>query len=151
MNVENVTVKSGLLYVFNNEISKEDLQKVQDYLINPIESRVKDLNKLEIGSNPEATEVPIIEGFITADVQGLQKIYNQYGLSMEMDDLLFIQDHFKTINRNPTDTELKVLDTYWSDHCRHTTFETEITDVQFNSQFNETIQRTYDYYLKIMD
>ena len=151
MNVENVTVKSGLLYVFNNEISKEDLQKVQDYLINPIESRVKDLNKLEIGTNPEATEMPIIEGFTTANEEGLKEIYNQYGLSMEMDDLLFIQDYFKSIDRNPTDTELKVLDTYWSDHCRHTTFETEITDVQFNSQFNETLQRTYDYYLKIRE
>ncbi|MBS7332487.1 MAG: phosphoribosylformylglycinamidine synthase [Weeksellaceae bacterium] len=150
MNVDDVKVKSGLLYVFN-DISKEDLQKVQDYLINPIESRVKDLDKLEIGTNPEATEVPIIEGFTTAGEEGLKEIYNQYGLSMEMDDLLFIQDHFKSINRNPTDTELKVLDTYWSDHCRHTTFETEITDVQFNSQFNETLQRTYDYYLKIRE
>lgn len=150
MNVDNVTVKSGLLYVFN-DISKDDFQKVQDYLINPIESRVKELDKLEIGLNPEAKEVPIIDGFTATDETGLQTIHQTYGLSMEMDDLLFIQNHFKQINRNPTETELKVLDTYWSDHCRHTTFETEITDIQFNSQFNNTIQRTYDYYLKIRE
>ncbi|MFV0224837.1 phosphoribosylformylglycinamidine synthase [Empedobacter falsenii] len=149
MNVDNVTVKSGLLYVFNEDLSAEDLKKVKDYLINPIESREKDLSKMEVPANPEATEVPIIEGFISADENRLKEIYNQFGLSLEMDDLVFIQDYFKSINRNPTETELKVLDTYWSDHCRHTTFETEITDVKFNSKFNETLQKTFDYYQQV--
>ncbi len=103
MNVDNVTVKSGLLYVFNDDLSAEDLKKVKDYLINPIESREKDLSKMEIPANPEATEVPIIEGFISADENKLQDIYNQFGLSLEMDDLVFIQDYFKSINRNPTE------------------------------------------------
>lgn len=149
MNVEDVTVKSGLLYVFNDELNKEELQKVKDYLINPIESREKDLSKMEIPANPTATEVPIIDGFLEADQDDLNNIYNNFGLSLEMDDLIFIQDYFKSIQRNPTETELKVLDTYWSDHCRHTTFETEITDIQFNSQFNSTIQKTFDYYQQI--
>lgn len=149
MNVENVTVKSGLLYVFNNDLTEQDLQKVKDYLINPIESRVKDLSKMEIPANPEATEVPTIENFISTDQKGLEEIYKTYGLSLEMDDLVFIQDYFKSIQRNPTETELKVLDTYWSDHCRHTTFETEITDIKFNSKFNTTLQKTFDYYQQI--
>jgi len=149
MNVNEVTVKSGLFYVFNDDLSSDDLQKVKDYLINPIESREKDLSKMEIPSNPEATEVPIIEGFISADENRLKEVYDRFGLSLEMDDLVFIQEHFKSINRNPTETELKVLDTYWSDHCRHTTFETEITDVKFNSKFNATIQKTFDYYQQI--
>ncbi|MEG1200047.1 MAG: phosphoribosylformylglycinamidine synthase, partial [Algoriella sp.] len=106
MNVENVNVKSGLLYVFNNDLSAEDLQKVKNYLINPIESRQKDLSKMEIPANPEATDVPTIEGFITTDINGLEEVYKNFGLSLEMDDLVFIQDHFKSINRNPTETEL---------------------------------------------
>ncbi len=150
MNVEDVTVKSGLLYVFN-EISAEELNKVKAYLINPIESREKDLAQLEIGTNPTATEVPIIEGFVTANEAELTEIFKTYGLSMEMDDLLFIQEYFKSVHRNPTDTELKVLDTYWSDHCRHTTFETEITDIQFNADFKATLQKTFDYYLRIRE
>jgi len=149
MNVENVTVKSGLLYIFNEDLSAADLQKVKEYLINPIESREKDLSKMEVPANPEATEVPVIDGFISADENRLQEIYKEFGLSLEMDDLVFIQEHFKSIQRNPTETELKVLDTYWSDHCRHTTFETEITDVKFNSKFNDTLQKTFSYYQEI--
>ncbi|WP_313580372.1 phosphoribosylformylglycinamidine synthase [Chishuiella sp.] len=149
MNVENVTIKSGLLYVFNDDLSKDDLQKVKSYLINPIESREKDLSKMEIPANPAVTEVPTIDGFIIADEKQLNDIHTNFGLSLEMDDLIFIQDYFKSIQRNPTETELKVLDTYWSDHCRHTTFETEITDIKFNSKFNATLQKTFDYYQQI--
>jgi len=151
MNVENVTVKSGMLYVFNQDLKTEDLSKVKEYLINPIESRQKDLYKMEIPANPEATEVPTIDGFITANQDGLEDVYQNFGLSLELDDLVFIQDYFKSINRNPTETELKVLDTYWSDHCRHTTFETEITDIQFNSKFNDTLQKTFNYYQKVRE
>lgn len=149
MNVDNAKVRSGLLYVFNKELTQEELQKVKAYLINPIESREKDLAKLEIPQNPEASDVPIVEGFLEADETALLAIHAQYGLALEMDDLVFIQDYFKSKQRNPTETELKVLDTYWSDHCRHTTFETEITDVKFNSQFNALLQKTFDFYTTI--
>ncbi len=70
------------------------------------------------------------------------------GLAMEVEDLLFIQDYFKSIGRVPTETELKVLDTYWSDHCRHTTFETELRSIDFSaSKFHKQLQATYDKYL----
>ncbi|SUP54633.1 Phosphoribosylformylglycinamidine synthase 2 [Weeksella virosa] len=149
MNVEGVTVKSGMLYVFNGELTNEELLKLKEYLINPIESREKDLSIMEIPSYPTATEVPVIEGFVEADESKLKKIYADFGLSLEMDDLKFIQEYFQSIKRNPTETELKVLDTYWSDHCRHTTFETEITEVDFQSKFNTTLQKTFEYYQKI--
>lgn len=141
-------VKTGYLYVFEG-LSSSDLEKVKNYLINPIEAREKDLNKIVLSEKTPVRPVPIVEGFIHASVNQLEKIHTDFGFSMGMDDLEFIQDHFKSIQRNPSETELKVLDTYWSDHCRHTTFETEITEVKFENQFQETLQKTFDYYLKV--
>lgn len=144
-------VKSGYLYVFEGLSSESDFEKVKEYLINPIEAREKDLNKIAITEKPEIKPVPVVERFIEFDTKQLEEVHSEFGFSMGMDDLEFIQDHFKSIKRNPTETELKVLDTYWSDHCRHTTFETEITEVKFQNQFQETLQKTYDYYLKIRE
>lgn len=141
-------VKSGYLYVFEG-ISDSELEKVKKYLINPIESREKNLDELKISEKTDIKPVLIIDGFIDFNSNQLKEIHTDFGFSMGMDDLEFIQQHFKSIQRNPTETELKVLDTYWSDHCRHTTFETEITDIQFENQFKETLQRTFDYYLKL--
>ncbi len=141
-------VKSGYLYVFENT-SESDLEKVKKYLINPIESREKDLGKLKISEKTEIKPVLTVDGFIHFDSNQLENVHKDFGFSMGMDDLEFIQKHFQSIQRNPTETELKVLDTYWSDHCRHTTFETEITNVKFENQFKETLHRTFDYYLKL--
>jgi len=141
-------VKSGYLYVFEG-ISDSDLEKVKRYLINPIESREKNLDELKISEKTEIKPVLIIDGFIDFDSNQLEEIHADFGFSMGMDDLEFIQKHFQSIQRNPTETELKVLDTYWSDHCRHTTFETEITGIKFENQFKEPLQRTFDYYLKL--
>lgn len=141
-------VKSGYLYVFEG-ISDSDLEKVKRYLINPIESREKNLDELKISEKTEIKPVLIIDGFIDFDSNQLEEIHADLGFSMGMDDLEFIQKHFQSIQRNPTETELKVLDTYWSDHCRHTTFETEITGIKFENQFKEPLQRTFDYYLKL--
>lgn len=143
-------VKSGHLYVFEN-LSEADLERIKKYLINPIESREKNLDELILNESTEVKPVPIIENFIDFDSKQLQELHKNFGFSMGMDDLEFIQTHFNSIRRDPTETELKVLDTYWSDHCRHTTFETEITEIKFESPFNETLQRTFDYYLKLRE
>lgn len=141
-------VKSGYLYVFEGT-SDADLEKIKNYLINPIESREKNLNELVLNESTEIKPVPTVDGFVDFNSNQLETLHKEFGFSMGMDDLKFIQDHFKSIQRNPTETELKVLDTYWSDHCRHTTFETEITDVKFENQFQETLQKTFDYYLNL--
>lgn len=141
-------VNTALLYVFEG-ISVADLEKVKAYLINPVESREKNLDKLAETETHEIRPVAKIDGFIDFDTNQLQNIHDQFGLSMGMDDLKFIQDHFKSIQRNPTETEILVLDTYWSDHCRHTTFETELTSIKFENQFKDTLQKTYEYYLSL--
>ncbi len=146
--IRETKVKSGYLYLFEN-ISESNLDKVKNYLINPIESREKNLDELILNESTEIKPVPTIDGFIGFDSNQLENLHKEFGFSMGMDDLEFIQQHFQSIERNPTETELKVLDTYWSDHCRHTTFETEITEIQFENQFKETLQRTFDYYLKL--
>ncbi len=150
LGIENVQVISAILYEFQ-DVSKEDLQKIKTLLINPIESREKDLSALKYPISPEIKPVPVIKEFITYNEAQLQQLHKTFGFSFELDDLLFIQGHFKSINRNPTETELKMLDTYWSDHCRHTTFETEITQIDIASQFQEVIQNTLDYYLKLRE
>lgn len=148
LGIRNAKVKSGHLYAFEN-IDANQLIKIKNYLINPIESRQKDLNILSVDEINEVQPVQTIEGFIECNDEQLNKLHQDFGFSMGMDDLEFIQKHFQSIQRNPTETELKVLDTYWSDHCRHTTFETEIIDVKIENHFRETIQNTFDYYLKL--
>ncbi|APD08106.1 phosphoribosylformylglycinamidine synthase [Flavobacteriaceae bacterium UJ101] len=150
LGIENVRVLSSVLYEFDG-VSEEDIIKLKESLINPIESREKDLNVLEFPVSPEIKPVPIIHGFIQYNEDELSNLHQQFGFSFELDDLLFIQEHFKSIERNPTETELKMLDTYWSDHCRHTTFETEITNITIESQFQNIIQNTLDYYLKLRE
>lgn len=146
--ITDAKVKSGYLYVFEG-ISVLDVEKVKKYLINPIESREKDLSVLNSNESTQIKPVKIIEGFTEFNQDGLESLHKEFGFSMGMDDLEFIQQHFKSIQRNPSETELRVLDTYWSDHCRHTTFETEITEIKFENQFKETLQRTFEYYLQL--
>ncbi|MFV0530385.1 MAG: phosphoribosylformylglycinamidine synthase [Flavobacteriales bacterium] len=150
LGIENVRVLSAILYEFEG-VSSKDINEIKKLLINPIESREKDLSILEFPVSPEIKPVPIVENFIEKNEEALKQLHQTFGFSFELDDLLFIQKHFKSIHRNPTETELKMLDTYWSDHCRHTTFETEITDIQIQSQFQKTIQSTLDYYLKLRE
>ncbi|TXH54765.1 MAG: phosphoribosylformylglycinamidine synthase [Bacteroidia bacterium] len=148
MGVMEPEVKSGYLYLLSG-IEANDFDKVKNYLINPIESREKDLSQLILSEKTAIKPVTTVDGFISFDLATLTSLHKEFGFSMGMDDLEFIQKHFQSIQRNPTETELKVLDTYWSDHCRHTTFETEITEIKFENQFKETLQRTFDYYLQI--
>lgn len=144
---ENSKVRSGkLIELFG--ISSADLDKIKNHLINKVESQEKDLSKLEIPSEETPDPVIIHEGFIDFSTDQLNEFYHQHGFALGFDDLEFIQKYFKSEKRNPTETELKVLDTYWSDHCRHTTFETALTDIQFNDSFKDTLERIFNDYLE---
>ena len=144
---DNAAVRSGKLIEIKG-ISSADLDKVKGLLINKVESREKDLSKLEIPAQEKPTPVIVHEGFIGFNEAELEQFYKQHGFAFGFDDLLFIQNYFQSENRNPTETELKVLDTYWSDHCRHTTFETELKDIQFKGEFKETLDKIFADYLE---
>lgn len=144
---ENGKVRSGkLIELFG--VSDSDVAIIKNHLINKVESQVKDLSKLEIPAEETPDPVIIHEGFNDFCAEELKEFYDDHGFALDIDDLGFIQNYFKSENRNPTETELKVLDTYWSDHCRHTTFETELTDIQFNDSFKSTLQTIFNDYLE---
>lgn len=127
---EKSKVRSGKLIEFEG-VSESDLVKIKDLLINKVESQEKDLSTLNIPPEETPSKVIVHEGFIYFDDAQLEEFFNNHGFALGLDDLKFIQEYFKSEQRNPTETELKVLDTYWSDHCRHTTFETELSNIEF--------------------
>ena len=147
---QDVVVTSGKVIILEGEISDADVEKVKKYYINPVEMREKDLVKLEIEEGEKAQDVPVFEGFISWNEEELKKFRESLGLAMTLADVKFVQEYFRdTEKREPTETEIKVLDTYWSDHCRHTTFETRIKDIVFpKSAFGETLQKAFDDYSK---
>ena len=146
---QNVTVTSGKVIILEGNISDEELEKVKKYYINPVEMREKSLDKLEIEKGELANEVIVFDKFISYTAEELENFRKELGLAMTFADIAFVQDYFKnTEKRNPTETEIKVLDTYWSDHCRHTTFETKIKNIVFpKSSFGETLQKAFENYL----
>ena len=146
----NVIVNTAQLYLVNKNIDANELKAIKRYLLNPVDSRFKDilsgLRPQEFSSSDK--EIPNLDFFENYMAEDFLLYKSEQGLAMEVDDLLFIQDYFKSIGRVPTETELKVLDTYWSDHCRHTTFETELKTIDFSaSKFEKQLQATYDKYL----
>ena len=146
----NVTVNTAQLYLVNKDIATNELEAVKNYLLNPVDSRFKDITvgiaKQDFSESDKT--IPSLAFFETYRAEDFAKYKAEQGLAMEVDDLLFIQDYFKSIGRVPTETELKVLDTYWSDHCRHTTFETELKNIDFSaSKFQKQLQATYDKYI----
>lgn len=144
---EKSKVRSGKLISFQG-VEEADLAKIKDLLINKVESQVKDLSILDIPADELPTEVLVHENFTSLNETDLENFYNIHGFALELNDLKCIQDYFKTENRNPTETELKVLDTYWSDHCRHTTFEAALTDIQFEGKFKSTLDTIFADYLE---
>ena len=149
-----VTVNTAQLYLVNKDIDATELEAVKNYLLNPVDSRFKDITtgiaKQEFSeSDKTITKLTFFESYTAED---FARYMAEQGMAMEVDDLLFIQDYFKSIGRVPTETELKVLDTYWSDHCRHTTFETELKHIDFSaSKFQKQLQATYDKYIAMRD
>ncbi|MBQ4062598.1 MAG: phosphoribosylformylglycinamidine synthase [Christensenellaceae bacterium] len=144
---ERPTVHSSKIYVLKGNVSKEDLNAIKHYVINPVESREASLAKPETLKMDYAvpTEVETLNGFTSLDEDGLKDFLKQYGLAMDIDDLKFLKSYFVSEHRDPTITEIRMIDTYWSDHCRHTTFLTTIDSVKFEDEF---LQEAYNKYIK---
>ena len=143
---ERPLIRSAKVYCMQGVLSEEDKQKIKGYLINPVESREADL---ALPSDlymqvVEPHQILSIEGFVDLDDRRLEAFHWAEALAMDIDDLKLVRSYFQTQKRNPTYTELKVIDTYWSDHCRHTTFLTSIDSVQIE---DEEILQTYTSYL----
>src|SRR5574344_809086 len=128
-------VRCAKIVILNGTVSADDVKKIEGYLINPVDSRLTDASKpetLEMKSAVPA-DIPTVEGFIKLNKKDLEAYRNELGLAMDFADIKFLQDYFKSIKRDPTITEIRVLDTYWSDHCRHTTFNTILKDVKVDN------------------
>ncbi len=138
-------VASARVFILQGDITSEQLLQIKKHLINPVEAREASLEeKQTLTMQYEAPEkVPVIEGFIEKTAQELSAMCDEFGLAMDKSDLLFCQNYFKSEKRNPTLTELRMIDTYWSDHCRHTTFGTVLEKVVINDAL---INKTYNLY-----
>jgi len=149
---ERPQVRTAKIIVLEGSISDSDFEKIKNYCINPIESREADLEKpetLEMAVEPPE-DIKAIEGFIDMNPEQLEDLQTEMGLAMSLEDLKFCQEYFRdTEKRNPTVTEIRVIDTYWSDHCRHTTFLTRIRSVDFGrGRFGKVMESVYGGYLK---
>ena len=144
---ERPTVSAAKVYLLYGNLSADELDEIKKYVINPVESREASLEKVETlkVEYEIPTTVETLDGFNDLDKDGLASFVKDYGLAMDNDDIAFCQAYFKSENRNPTITEIRMIDTYWSDHCRHTTFLTTIDKVTFE---DELLQAAYDDYLK---
>lgn len=148
-------INTAKVYILSGKITDEEFSKIKDYCINPVDSREASLEKPE--TLKMETEIPtsveILDGFIDLNEDGLKSFVSDKGLAMTLGDLQHVQKYFKDAEkRNPTITEIKVLDTYWSDHCRHTTFMTEIENVKIeDGKFNDIVKEAYQMYLNSRD
>ena len=143
---EKPLVKTMKIYALYGNLSEADVAKIKKYVINPVEAREASIEKPEtlVVNYDIPTEVAVLEGFNDLDEEGLKKFIADNGLAMDFGDIAFVQDYFKGEKRNPTITEIKVIDTYWSDHCRHTTFLTTIDSVEFEDKL---VKAAYDEYM----
>ena len=148
---EEPVIRSATTYVIYGDITEEELSAIKKYCINPVDSRETGLEKPEtlVQNFEDPADVAVFEGFTDMPEGELKKLYDSLNLAMTFKDFLHIQNYFRgDEKRNPTMTEIRVLDTYWSDHCRHTTFSTELKNVKFDDGFyREPIQKTYEDYL----
>ena len=148
---ERPTVRTAKVYALYGSVTPEEAEKVKAYVINPVESREASLDKPETlrmeYEQPERVET--IEGFIALSEDGLRELLGSLGLAMDLEDLKFLQAYFRdTEKRDPTITEVRVVDTYWSDHCRHTTFSTILDKIELE---NPAVQKAYERYLALRE
>ncbi len=143
---EKPTIQSARVYALYGKLTDEEIAKIKKHVINPVEAREASLEEKEtLKTEYEIpTSVKTLEGFIELDENGLAAFVKEYGLAMDLDDIKFCQSYFVKEGRNPTITEIRMIDTYWSDHCRHTTFSTTIDSVKFH---DEVLEKTYQEYL----
>ncbi len=143
-------VKCARLFVIDVDHNEETIEKIKHFLINPVDQRIASLDKPDdlTDKAPVIKPVPVLEGFNQLDEAGLKQFLKDNGMAMNLADLQVTQDYFKNEEkRDPTETEIKVLDTYWSDHCRHTTFATIITDLDIESgAFKEILEKDVEDY-----
>ncbi len=145
---ERPAVRSAKVYVLYGNLSVGEIEKIKHYVINPVESREATLDIFDtLKTEYEIpTAVETLTGFLDYDEKQLAEFIAQYGLAMDPDDIRFCRDYFRSEKRDPTITEIRMIDTYWSDHCRHTTFLTTIDSVRFE---DEALQRSYDKYVSV--
>ena len=145
--VDRPLIAAAKVYLLMGTLTEGDLDKIRRYLINPVESREASMDKpATLEQEHEAPDsVPTVEGFIGLDEAGLKDLLDSLGLAMDLDDLKFLQAYFRDQEkRDPTITEVRVVDTYWSDHCRHTTFSTHLDDIQID---DPEVKAAYEQYL----
>ncbi|MBQ7938638.1 MAG: phosphoribosylformylglycinamidine synthase, partial [Oscillospiraceae bacterium] len=143
---ERPTIRTAKVYALYGELSDSEIAEIKKYVINPVEAREAGFEKpetLAIEYNIP-TEVATLEGFRELKREEVEAFVEKYGLAMDADDLQFCQEYFRSEDRDPTITEIRMIDTYWSDHCRHTTFNTTIDSVKFE---DELLQKAYDDYI----
>ena len=142
------TVRSAKVYVLKGELTDEEIKRVKRHVINPVEAREASLElpKTLVAKYDVPTKVKTLDGFTSLDEDGLKNFISAYGLAMDLADVKFCQSYFIGEKRDPTITEIRMIDTYWSDHCRHTTFLTVIDDVTFE---DEKIKKAYDEYIQL--
>ena len=143
---ERPRVRTAKVYMLYGNITAEELAEIKKYVVNPVEARIASLEKPETLETKYdiPTTVETLDGFINLDSTGLADFVKNYGLAMDNDDIKFCQDYFKSEKRNPTITEIRMIDTYWSDHCRHTTFLTNIDNCTFEDAL---LQEAYEDYI----
>ena len=147
---ERPLVRTAKVYCLYGAISAEQLAAIKKYVINPVESREASLDEVKtlVAEYDIPTSVETLNGFIALDDSGLEKLMNELGLAMDLDDIRFCRDYFSSEKRDPTITEIRMIDTYWSDHCRHTTFLTTVDSVSFE---DEEIEAAYNEYIKVRE
>ena len=152
---ENPVIKSAVTYVVTGKLTEDEKEKIKNHCINPVDSReaAKDVPETLVAEYEEPADVIIFNNFKDMSEDELNELYSSLGLAMTFKDFLHIQNYFRNEEkRDPSMTEIRVLDTYWSDHCRHTTFSTELKDVTFEEGFyKEVMESTYKKYLADRD
>lgn len=147
---ERPTVRTARVYLLTGNPTEAELAQIKKYVINPVEAREASLSRKDTlqMDYPTPSTVETLTGFCELDEEGLANFVKEKGLAMDEADIAFCQNYFRFEKRDPTITEIRMIDTYWSDHCRHTTFQTELKDVEFTKgDYNEPIENTYRQYL----
>lgn len=147
---EEPLIRSAVTYIIEGVNDAAELEKIKAFCINPVDSRESEAKKPEtlVAVFEEPADVKVFEGFTDMQEEPLKALYDSLNLAMTFTDFMFIQEYFANEEkRNPTMTEIRVLDTYWSDHCRHTTFQTELKNIEFeDGYYNKPIQDTFEMY-----
>ena len=147
---EEPVIKTAVIYAIEGNLTEDELDRIKNFCINPVDSREADIEKPEtlVTVFPEPADVIVFDGFKDMDEDRLHDLYSSLGLAMTFKDFLHIQNYFKNEeHRDPSMTEIRVLDTYWSDHCRHTTFSTELKNIKFeDGYYKEPIEKAFEDY-----